>query len=369
MKYPGWQLACLMTATLVHGGACAMEDAMPDAAQDLANEAQAAVLDPAVSPVTEVTLPTADGQAAYSFRFDHMAEGPILTTITSPLDHPMPIVPTECALDTFLRVVSGETLVPSALIEHCLSPADRVALGLPGEGPVTVRAGFLQEPDAPPIVYAPPPVAQCYSTGFQERVDELEEQAAYQPIVPTSCGAECELGILWSQDGCAYVDEDFNNLGSCSALDYAWVLGMGLSGHHCLDYGEYQCQFEPDPACAHTEHVYGDWGPYSSWWQRTSNGQSETTRVRVEVASCDPNQGVSGWWRVKQSSGGSFGPQNPVYWGAGTYTSLTLSAGWNGNDEWRGWDFQIRAEGSGFRVISAWTEMQGKDRFECPIIF
>ena len=368
MKHPGWHFPYLMTTMLVPWGACTMADAIPDEAQGQANEARAVVQDSTVRPVTEVTLPTADGRASYSFRFDRMAEGPILTTIETPLDYPIPIVPTECALDTFLRVASSDTLVPSELIDYCLSPTARAALGLPKEGEVTVRAGYLQDPEAPPLGYAAGnALALCNTPGFQARVAELEEKAAFQPLIPTNCETPCEYGILWNQQSCAYVDENFNNLGPCTNDHYLWVLGMGLSGHYCVEAGPLQCDFEPNPACAHTAHVYGDWGPYTSWWQRESNGQSQTTGVRVEIATCDPNQATSGWWRMKQSSGDSFGPQTAVDWGAGTHTALILSAGWNGNHEWRGWDFQIRAEGNDFHVISAWVEMQGKHDLLCPI--
>ena len=46
---------------------------------------------------------------------------------------------------------------------------------------------------------------------------------------------------------------------------------------------------------------------------------------------------------------------------------IVLSAGWDGNDDWRGWDFDIYASGSDFHVIHAWVELEGKNRFECPL--
>jgi hypothetical protein len=356
-----------MMTMLAPWGACMVEAGTPNAAQDLGGEGEPQAPGQDLRTLAEVAIPTEDGQASYRFRFARVDDGPMLATIESPLGYPAPRIPTECALETFLRVARADSLVPSELIEECLSPAERVELGLPGEGAVSVRAVALQDPESTLEFDAQAADALCNADAFDKRVAELKVLAAYQPDIPINCQSECEYGVIWDGTGCGYIDENGTNLGLCSDLDYQTLLMQyGPYGFLCLEQGPPVCDFVPNPECAHTEYVLGDWGPFGVW-ERKSNEFSRTTRVRVEVSSCDPEEPTTGWWRMKENSADPFGAQNPVFWPAGTHSTLILSAGWDESDNWRGWDFQIHAAGTNFHVANAWVELQGKNRFRCPL--
>lgn len=366
MKHPGSRLPFLMMTMLAPWGACALEDPTPGAAEAQEDQIEAAARDQAVHTVAEVLVPTEDGQAAYRFRIDRVDDGVMLTTIESPLGYPVPQVPTECALDTFLRVAPEDSVVPAALIEHCLSPDERAIFGLPGEGEGSVQVAAVKEPGSTLEFTQESEEALCNVESFQERAGDLQDLAAYVPTISYGCESPCIQSVAWDLTSCIFLDEYGNFDGYCNDIEHQFLIdNYGPSGGGCMAHGPPVCSEGPDPWCAHDWRVLADWGPWVEW-QRTTHEDSHTTRVRAEISSCGPN-GTTGWWRMKREASDPWGAEHALFWPAGTHTVHVLSAGWDTNDAWRGFDFQVHADGSGFHAIFAWVKMEGRDRFRCPI--
>ncbi|HWN71561.1 MAG TPA: hypothetical protein VNM90_28180 [Haliangium sp.] len=367
MIHSRWRFPCLMMSLLAPAGACTLETEVPGTAGDLEAEVDPPAPGQELETLAEVTIPTKDGQASYRFRFDRIDDGPVLTIIESPLGYPAPDVPTECALDTFLRVAPADSLVPAALIEHCLTPAERVERGLPEAGEVSVRAADLQDPTQILALdyQAAAQGAACTTQAFAQRVNELEVLAAYVPTVPVCQPGECEFAVAWDLENCQFMDGNGNFDSYCSPAYHASLLYEAVSGYKCLQYSPPSCVAVPDPFCSHTWFVLGDWGPFGVW-QRTSNGFSETTNVRAEVSVCSVQEPATGWWRMKREAADPFGAQHPLTFAPGALTTIILTAGAQ-NDLWRGMDFQIHAEGDNMHVISAWVYMQGLIYSRCPV--
>lgn len=300
----------------------------------------------------DIRAPTADGRASYWFRFGEV-DGVLVTSVESPLGYPQAVVPDECALQTYLRVADADAIVPEALLRGCGSDA----------APGVARVSDLRTPDLQlELTAAAAPL--CSHAAFDDRIDQLQDLAAYQPPIP-DCDSVCDVYVFWNQSGCAFYDENGSFIGICAPQDLPDIMEEFPFGEGCVD-SHLECNGTmPNPACAHDETVLADWGPWLTW-ERSSGSGSVTTRTRVELSACDAS-GIEAWWRGKENGGDPWGSKHFLSYPGNTRSVLTLSAGWDGADKWRGWDFDVGAAGSGFHVGYARVELQGKNRFTCPL--
>jgi hypothetical protein len=310
-------------------------------------------------PIVEVLRPTADGRAHYRFQFI-AAEGMIAVLSETPYGYPEPVLPQECALDTFLRVAADDDLVPAELRRHCGDPSAEA-------GPRRTRelrkpgGEFQLQPvtDEPTIAAVP---SLCTSSGYASRLDTLRDLAAYR--APKS-QCTCNLGARWNLDGCAWIDGSGNILQQCSALDHQSFLMQAVSGFYCIP-GETTCQAVPNPACGHNWTVFDD-NNNGNWsaWQRPSVGADLNTRTRVDFASCT-SASTTGFWKMRQQSTNAWGAEHPISVSGLNTATLTLSGPVSGGD-YVGWDFFVRLDGASFQVASAWVYMEGIDASTCPM--
>jgi|GEM_PF-3998122 len=368
MNRPSWKLLFTLAATL-GATACVIEEAPYDGAPDFGepdgNE-QDAGPEVEMTPFADIRVPTDDGAAAYRFRFATVENGPIVTLVESPLGYPEAAIPDECALDTFLRVADANAEVPRALVRECGVPQADGSRRTMREGEPPMRAGELNTAGLSLGFGRVVLPRECTKSVFDDRVNELEELASYQPLVNTNCEQECELFVAWNNTGCAFYNGDGVFQNNCSSADYTALLAQyGPFGQVCLEYGGWECDQVPNPECAHNEWIIGDWGPWNTWTRQSSN-TSRTTRVRAEVTTCGSTATQGGWY-AKKNANDSWGTKHNVTFSAYSTSVLVLSAGWDGNNNWRGWDFKITGQGSNFRVATAWVELQGKNRFTCPL--
>lgn len=385
MMQSRWRLGCLTMTVLAPLGACVL-DAGDIAATDLPDtvtaregateslaarpdtEPESPVSGPAAETLAEVEVPTADGKAVYRFRFSRV-DGVVLTAMEVPFGHAIPEVPSECALDTFLRVAPADSVVPPALIQHCLTPAERAARGL-SAGEASVRAARLRDPASRLEPSHHTAGALCNQEEFDERVGELRALARYVPDVEVCEAGPCTLGAIWDMWQCHYVDANGDHAGACEPEMYFSLLQQSLSGETCLVEGPPSCSMQPNPWCTHGAAAFGDFGPYWAWDRKSEDifAPGTTTRARVEVSQCNAQEGGPGWWRMKRQPSHAWGAQHPLTFPAGHTSVYWLSAGTEG-DLWDGWDFWIKAEGDTVRVISAWVAMEGLNADVCPILF
>lgn len=319
-----------------------------------------------VVPFADIRVATDDGAAKYRFRFIKPDNGPVVTLIESPLDYPEPDIPAECALSTFLRVADIDAQVPRELLEDCGVPQEDGERYMLSDDNLSLRVSDLRKPEHT-LDMSEVPRRKCSKSWFNDRLKKLEELASYQPLIKTNCDSECELFVVWNETGCAFYNGQGELQNNCSESDIqSLILQYGSRGEVCLTWGPLQCDLVPDPECAHTEWVIGDWGPYGNW-TRNSAHTSRTTRVRAEITTCCDNIN-RGWWQIKRPGDVSWGAKhNFNFGGRNTTATLILSAGWDGNNNWNGWDFRIHAEGSCFHAATAWIELKGRNRFRCPL--
>lgn len=361
----------LLSVPLSALSACATEPVPGDDADDLAGPAPADELvsrgdrpPPLIAdgPIADVRRPTADGRASYRFQF-LAAEGVVATIAETPGGYPEPLIPSECALDTFLRVAADDALVPDELRRFCGhesagAGARRVAeLRKPGGelelAPAGAARGSLGIAAVPSL---------CTSTGYANRLTDLRAAASYRPSVPD---CTCNFGAAWNNTGCAWVDGDGDIISQCEPADYFFFLSQAPAGFYCLP-GHTTCEPVPDPACAHTWQVYDD-NDNGNWsaWQRFSTGADQNTETRVYFAACDASP-VTGYWRMREQSTDPWGQQHPFSISGSSTGTVHLSGPVSGGD-YVGWDFFVRLDGDNFQVASAWVYMEGRDASDCPM--
>jgi hypothetical protein len=198
--------------------------------------------------------------------------------------------------------------------------------------------------------------ALCTQADFDARTTQLTIDASYVPLRNA-----CTRSIVWNWlDGsCFQLDEDNTMIGDCGTKDLAAAVATEDDwGSMCREYGEI-----PDPLCAHSAAVFGDYGPADVWSRQSP---PTTTKVRLEASVC--NDTAMTRWKQKYNAGDD--------WGASYYHEvptglnvLTLNAGWNGSDEWRARYFSLLVSDLGTSTVhvgSAWINLSGKNRFTCP---
>lgn len=335
--------------------ACATEEV---STPELVSHGEPAVGVVADGPIAEVLRPTDDGRAHYRFQFT-AAEGIVATIAETPHGYPEPIIPGECALDTFLRVADDDALVPDELRRHCGDPSVDA-------GPR--RVAELRKPggelELKPAISGPGIASQplCTSGGYADRLDDLRALAAYRPSV-SQC--TCDFGALWNANGCAWVNSSGAIVQACTPGDYQYFLMQAPSGFFCAP-GHTTCSPVPDPACAHNWSVFDD-NNNGNWsaWQRFSVGADLNTETRVSFAACNSSP-VTGYWRARAQSTHAWGNEQPFSISGSSSGTIHLSGPVSGGD-YVGWDFFVRLDGTNFQVASAWVYMEGLDASRCPM--
>jgi hypothetical protein len=354
-----------LLALLLGAAACDMEEP-PDAAEtawaldhrELAPDAQGQ------RTLARFDVPTEDGSEHYTFTFSTVDDGALAILIDTPIGYPRPLIDDECALDTFLRVAPPDHSVPAELLAECGAEP-----GAEEASPhALVRAGDLALAEHTLRLERSPPTRRCSLSSPQKVAAELEALAEYQAPMP-QCEWGCDARVEWNTFGCPHdpvtcycklLDGDGNFISSCNATGAASYYGAAW-GNLCVE-PTVSCYAVPNPECKPESWVYSD-SNYSVW-QRTG---TNITRVRVEIENCG-SRSTEGWWRTRPSSSSPWSSSVAYTGAANADQTLILSAGWDAQDRWRGWDFQIRAESEKLNIASAWVRMTGKDRHACSLM-
>ena len=313
------------------------------------------------SILAEITVPTADGAAAYTFTFAE-ADGAIATLVAVPDGYPDP-VDDDCPLTTFLRVAPDDAIVPDALRRAC--PVEGQPLEVGERRVADLRPATLSF-EVTPSPAAPLP-ALCDLAKFNERVSQLQSDAAYIPQVPV-CDFGCILWVGWDELGCNWLDAHGGFLELCEDTDYQWLVNTyGPTGLLCQDYGwiEGSCEMTPNHACDHPWFVNPHPGAVTSWAWFQADGK--TTKFRVEVSPCNNTSTMAGYWKTRKDPTAPWGALHLFSHIGASRLVVQLFSGIDGTGRYLGADYYVEVWGISMNIVSANVQMKGLPAATCPI--
>lgn len=305
-------------------------------------------------PIADLSVATPDGNASYRLRFFAGEGNAIATLVDVPAGYAKPLLDEDCALDTYLRVAPADAAIPPALVAACpRTPAQ----------PLVQSVADLEPPERGLVfdASAAPTEPLCAKSAFDNRVDELEKLAAYQPTI-YPYHLECDSWVGWDGGGCVYHDNG-GNLQCDDAYYQSLISTYGPEGYLCFHQTLVADPPHLDAACAHPEWIFNDWGPWTTW-ERASVA-ANISKTRAEISVCGTS-GAKAYWQTRQSTDVPWGAQHKFDINGNGLSILTLSAGSVGA-YYDKWDFRIHAAGSQIRAASAWVDMSANKHADCPM--